>query len=461
MGKKRISSGTRKGCGILIILILAVLLGCSTAALGAWRAVGYALNLVTTGTFRTGIEEAYTPAENMMPGETVKKVVWVRNTGSSDAIIRVKVDKALGTLDETGSFVRNENLNTDCIDIHFDRTGLWRKLDDGYYYYCAILAPGEATRVPLMDSYTLTGKAGERERGKAGRIFISMESVQAKGNAVSLWNITKDQLGIEEDNETSEQSAVTLVTYHKDKKRFDFHPESTDLFACFKNLVPGEKRSQRILIENDSDSRTIILLKALPVHQADMPADRLALVNRILTDYGKITVRDKIGSLYQGTLDGGVGEKTGAGKDENGPDGPDQSRSSADRQGQNRNGMDGQGQSLAETVSLGVLEPHETREVTVTLSMSDEMDRKYQALLGRIGWKFSTGEGAYAEYPYTGDDTPVTVFAILLSASAGVVFMILILQKRRHRTISSGMPVRRASEKRFQGGGKGERKTKR
>ena len=238
MGKKRISSGTRKGCGILIILILAVLLGCSTAALGAWRAVGYALNLVTTGTFRTGIEEAYTPAENMMPGETVKKVVWVRNTGSSDAIIRVKVDKALGTLDETGSFVRNENLNTDCIDIHFDRTGLWRKLDDGYYYYCAILAPGEATRVPLMDSYTLTGKAGERERGKAGRIFISMESVQAKGNAVSLWNITKDQLGIEEDSETSEQSAVTLVTYHKDKKRFDFHPESTDLFAFFKNLVP-------------------------------------------------------------------------------------------------------------------------------------------------------------------------------------------------------------------------------
>ena len=134
------------------ILILSVLAICiATFAAGTiafFTAEGKAHNVITTGGVEIAVQEwaddeKTKPFENLsgvMPNTTVTKIAEVKNTGASDAWIRVKVEKSIQLQGEGTP-------DTSLVELTLNTTDWTEK--DGYYYYNAALEPGQTTE-PLF-----------------------------------------------------------------------------------------------------------------------------------------------------------------------------------------------------------------------------------------------------------------------------------------------------------------------
>ena len=86
---------------------------------------------------------------------------------------------------------------------------------------------------------------------------------------------------------------------------------------------------------------------------------------------------------------------------------------------------------LTRPVSLGSFAPHEKKKLTVSLKLDEETDNPFQKAAGKVRWAFLAHGGAYAEYPYTGDDTPVFLLVLLVLTSLTVVWLLLVLIRSR------------------------------
>jgi len=62
---------------------------------------------------------------------------------------------------------------------------------------------------------------------------------------------------------------ASSVTYVNQAERFVFVPDDTDLFQDFKGVMPGDKRTQKIDIGNDSEVPVKIYLKMNPLSEED------------------------------------------------------------------------------------------------------------------------------------------------------------------------------------------------
>ncbi|HSR05407.1 MAG TPA: hypothetical protein VLM88_12540 [Proteiniclasticum sp.] len=62
---------------------------------------------------------------------------------------------------------------------------------------------------------------------------------------------------------------ASSVTYVNQAERFVFVPIDTDLFENFKGVMPGDKRTQKIDVGNDSEVPVKIYLKISPVTEED------------------------------------------------------------------------------------------------------------------------------------------------------------------------------------------------
>lgn len=80
---------------ILICLSLATVFAISAAGttLAVWRKVNTSDHVAQMATVTGQIVEQYEGAEGIYPGSTIEKVVNVRNTGTADSVIRVKVER--------------------------------------------------------------------------------------------------------------------------------------------------------------------------------------------------------------------------------------------------------------------------------------------------------------------------------------------------------------------------------
>ncbi len=380
----------------MLAVVVWLLLAAAVAA--GWQTAGHAVNILTTPGFRTVITEEYDPPERVFPSEQITKKVYVKNTGSQDAVVRIRLEKQFGVLGEDGVFREEESLDPGLIRIHFDDTGTWI-FNGGYYYYTDVLKPGQTTREPLMKSFTLEQTMSNLYQGYAGRIEVFMESVQAESNGVEIWGLTAKDLGIA--YEKMVKDSMTEVVFDSPENGFIFQAENTDLFASFKNLMPGCMRTQTIRIRNQSNQPVRIRLRAENAEQDTMNQEQKELVGKLLTEYAQVEITEEGNALYKGSVDGNLSGKKGE-------------------------------EGMGSWILLGKYAPGEEKDLTVSLSVSPEMDNSFSKLLGKVKWVFQA-EDTYSDYPYTGDSSKTGIWMAFMMVCAVCIAVSLFIFRRRRK----------------------------
>ena len=333
----------KKRIWLTLLAVLLCLVSTVGTAQAAWRAAAPSVHEIDLVGVQAKIVEEYTPANGVYPGNTIPKIVNVKNTGPAGCAVRVKLEPAW----------RDSGLPADNIHLNVN-TRYWQYEPDGYYYYKGVLEPGAATLEPLLKSFTVAPETGNEYGGLSADILVKMECVQAAGGGIALWSKTFADLGIAYVPPTQQQTA-TKVTFI-DSKEFTFAPETTDLFANFKRLLPGETRSQTIGVTNASKEAVEIFLRAEDINQSFAnDAATLALVNRLLREYATIIVTDESGKvIYRGPVWG----------------------------------LSDPG-SMADDISLGGFAAGQGKRLNVQLMLDPQMGNEYQGIMGLIKWVWS------------------------------------------------------------------------
>ena len=172
------------------LLILSVLVICvATLAAGTlayFTSEGTAHNVITTGGVDITLQEwadegKKTPFEDLtgiMPGMTVTKIAEIKNTGVSEAWVRVKVEKNIRLAGEG-------EVNPDLVELALD-TANWTE-KDGYYYYNKALKPGEVT-APVFSAVTFNASMGNEYQNATATVDVYAQAVQTANNGETALN---------------------------------------------------------------------------------------------------------------------------------------------------------------------------------------------------------------------------------------------------------------------------------
>lgn len=205
--------------------------------------------------------------------------------------------------------------------------------------------------------------------------------------------------------------AAGKVTYEDGAKEFIFEPGSeyspTDLFTDFKNVMPGDKISQRITVVNHGRGNAItkIYMKALgptPVadgtilgngNDADGYTDKpvyQALLNQL-----KLTVTVVAGDIR--LFDATANETDG----------------------------------LTDWVQIGNLHYGGEVELEVTLEVPSTMGNEFQDVAAALDWVFKVEEVTLPDGPVdTGDTSNTALYAGIFGTSAAVLIFLIIYKKK-------------------------------
>lgn len=127
-----------------------------------------------------------------MPGESVSKIVTVKNTGEAAAYIRVWVNTAISEPGDpiTNPLIKNLPLTievdgetVELIDIDYN-TEDWEQGEDGYWYYGKALKAGETTE-PLFENVTFHKLMGNAYQNSRTIVDVSAEATQVANNGTS------------------------------------------------------------------------------------------------------------------------------------------------------------------------------------------------------------------------------------------------------------------------------------
>lgn len=170
------------------LLILSVLVICiATLAAGTlayFTSEGTAHNVITTGGVEIAVQEwadegRQMPFEDLtgiMPGMTVTKIAEIRNTGASEAWVRVKV--------ETGITLSGEGTpDTSPVELNLN-TADWTE-QGGYYYYTQALKPGEVT-APVFTAVTFKPDMGNEYQNATATVDVFAQAVQTANNGATV-----------------------------------------------------------------------------------------------------------------------------------------------------------------------------------------------------------------------------------------------------------------------------------
>ena len=170
----------------LLILSLAAICLAITAigTLAYFTSEGTAHNVITTGGVDIAVqewadEEKTKPFENLsgvMPNTTVTKIAEVKNTGASDAWVRVKVEKNIKLQGEGTS-------DTSRVELTLNTTDWTEK--DGYYYYKEALKPGEVT-APIFTAVTFKPDMGNEYQNATATVDVVAQAVQTANNGETV-----------------------------------------------------------------------------------------------------------------------------------------------------------------------------------------------------------------------------------------------------------------------------------
>lgn len=348
---------TKKTALCIILTIIFIFSGIQTA-FALETVVGDNENKVNKGNIRGRIEEIYERPENLMPGDTVPKIVNVRNTGDYDSVIRLEIEKKWGDArDENGKLIVNDSLSSDNILINYNDNKWVYDEDDGYFYYKDYLEPNELTSEPIFEEFTIDGETtGNEYANKEADIIINMECVQATGDGISIWDKTLEELEVTY-VPPSMETIISEVYFEDFEEGFSFS-DKTNLLPLFEDLMPGETRTQELDVKNNFTDEVEIFLRADAVKQDDMDEEDAALVKKMLEEYLEITLKTSEGKLYY--------------------DGPIWGESKV---------VEHETDSLRNDVSLGSFTSDEIKKLIVDLRVNGpEMTNEYQELKGKVKW---------------------------------------------------------------------------
>ena len=125
------------------------------------------------------------PKEGMkgvMPGTDVSKIVSVKNTGESEAWIRVQVESKIKAADGADLPLTIEKVGS---VMTYTVGGGWSLGEDGYYYYTKPVAAGETTDI-LFDTVTFAPQMGNEYQNCTANIEISAQAVQTANNGTTV-----------------------------------------------------------------------------------------------------------------------------------------------------------------------------------------------------------------------------------------------------------------------------------
>ena len=171
---------------LLIVSIVAICIAILAAgSLAYFTAEGTAHNVITTGGVEIELKEwadaeKKIPFENMtgvMPGTPVTKIVEVKNTGASDAWVRVKVEKKIEPKTE------GVEIDPNLVELDLD-TEKW-EYKDGFYYYKEALKPNETTK-PILGSVTFKPTMGNEYQNAKISVEVSAQAVQTANNGKTV-----------------------------------------------------------------------------------------------------------------------------------------------------------------------------------------------------------------------------------------------------------------------------------
>ena len=169
-------------CLVVALAVTAVVGG----TLAYFTAEGKAHNVITSGGVEIAVKEwaneektvPFRDLDGVMPGMKVTKIAEVKNTGSADAWIRVKLDKEIIPAED------NAEVNPDLVKLDLD-TEKWEKKGD-YYYYKEAVAPGETT-APLLKSVAFDTKMGNDYQNAKANVDVLAQAVQVANNGKTIW----------------------------------------------------------------------------------------------------------------------------------------------------------------------------------------------------------------------------------------------------------------------------------
>ena len=172
------------------LLILSVLVICvATLAAGTlayFTSEGTAHNVITTGGVDITLQEwadegktkLFEDLTGIMPGMSVTKIAEIKNTGASEAWVRVKVEKNIRLAGEG-------EVNPDLVELALD-TANWTE-KDGYYYYNKALKPGEVT-APVFSAVTFNASMGNEYQNATATVDVYAQAVQTANNGETALN---------------------------------------------------------------------------------------------------------------------------------------------------------------------------------------------------------------------------------------------------------------------------------
>lgn len=171
---------------LLVLSLVAICIAILAAGtLAYFNAEGTAHNVITTGGVKIAVQEwadedKTQPFENLngiMPGSEVTKIAEVKNTGASDAWIRVLVTKNILLAGEGEA-------NPELVELNID-TENWTLGEDGCLYYKEALKPGETT-APVFTTVTFKTAMDNVYQGATITVDVAAQAVQTANNGASV-----------------------------------------------------------------------------------------------------------------------------------------------------------------------------------------------------------------------------------------------------------------------------------
>ncbi|NMP37258.1 MAG: hypothetical protein GX051_03925 [Clostridiales bacterium] len=388
--------------GLLCVIIF---FGSVGTTLANWAVRNDTVNKLTLGKVEGEIVERYVQGQTVNPGAEVEKIVNVKNTGNVDSLVRVRLSKAWGeTRNTDGTLNVNDTLDPSSIHITCNDEKWYFNPNDGYYYYLGVLAPDELTAEPLFEGFEVDSSIGNDYSNMQADIKIDMECVQAGGNGVSAWGTSLEALGIEYNPSTPVLPDIE-VDFKGPDEGFKFNAYEGDLFVNFKNLIPGDYRSEILRVDNSYEKGAEIFLRAEITEQTHATPETLKYIDRLLKEYAIIKITALDGTLiYNGPVWGALGE--------------------ADNSG-----------TMKSNLSLGKFASGSYRSFTVELTLSPDMGNEYSELLGMVKWVFEA-EGISSDYTPENPEIPdtgvyaqfVPCFALMIAS--GILATVLFKKRK-------------------------------
>ncbi|MBR6668411.1 MAG: hypothetical protein IKL25_08645 [Clostridia bacterium] len=181
-------------------------------------------------------------------------------------------------------------------------------------------------------------------------------------------------------------NAESNVLFKGGAENFVFMPGSvftdSDLFSNFKNVMPGDVITQRIIVKNNSGKKVRIFLRAEPVDEKH--AEFLSHLNLQVT------------SKNEHVFDAAASQTA----------------------------------QLTENVPLGVFKTAGSTELVLTLTVPYDLGNEYMLATGIVPWTFTVEEYIEEDTPHTGDSFDLSTWLLAAGMILAAIVYVLIRMKK-------------------------------